>query len=175
MRHVLSMLVTAMLVWCGLVQPAHAAVAMPLASVTTAYTHDSNDSPCLVTDRFEGPPPATYDRSADHTTVDVKLRSVSAYLETRSTYTHNGYDLIARFAQVDSADVAGEGSGAWLDSATCARPVGAAKGGLQIVGEGFSASERAMAEQLASQGRNVVLRQADSAAGRTSDLLLDGT
>lgn len=52
MRHVLSMLVTAMLVWCGLVQPAHAAVAMPLASVTTAYTHDSNDSPCLVTDRF---------------------------------------------------------------------------------------------------------------------------
>lgn len=31
-----------------------------------------------------------------------------------------------------------------------------------------------MAEQLASQGRNVVLSQADSAAGRTSDLLLDG-
>lgn len=50
----------------------------------------------------------------------------------------------------------------------------AAKGGLQIVGEGFSASERAVAQQLASQGRNVVLRQADSAAGRTSDLLLDG-
>lgn len=31
-----------------------------------------------------------------------------------------------------------------------------------------------MARQLASQGRNVVLRQANSAAGRTSDSLLDG-
>lgn len=50
----------------------------------------------------------------------------------------------------------------------------ASKGGLQIVGQGFSASERWSAGQLASQGRNVVLRQADSAAGRTSDLLVDG-
>ncbi|MPZ84377.1 MAG: hypothetical protein GEV28_29885 [Actinophytocola sp.] len=43
-----------------------------------------------------------------------------------------------------------------------------------MIGEGFSASERAAAETLAGQGRNVVLRAADPAAGRTSDLLLDG-
>ena len=49
----------------------------------------------------------------------------------------------------------------------------AANGGLRVVGGGFSASERYAAETLASQGRNVVLREADSAAGRTSDLLVD--
>jgi hypothetical protein len=47
-------------------------------------------------------------------------------------------------------------------------------GSLSIEGEGFSASEKAVAENLASQGRNVVLREA-TGVGRTSDLLVDGT
>jgi RHS repeat-associated protein len=51
---------------------------------------------------------------------------------------------------------------------------GAAESGhLEVIGSGFSASERAAAETLAAQGRNVVLRQA-SGVGRTSDLLVDG-
>lgn len=44
---------------------------------------------------------------------------------------------------------------------------------LQILGQGFSESEMWVAHHLAAQGRVVVLRQADSAAGRTSDLLLN--
>jgi hypothetical protein len=48
-----------------------------------------------------------------------------------------------------------------------------ANGVLRIVGGGFSTSERYAAETLAGQGRNVVLRDADSAAGRTSDLLVN--
>lgn len=90
------------------------------------------------------------------------------------------YDFVPQPARSSSASVPRRGPRAPAElaaveaRASFSRVGMAAKGGLQIVGEGFSASERAVAQQLASQGRNVVLRQADSAAGRTSDLLLDG-
>lgn len=50
----------------------------------------------------------------------------------------------------------------------------ATSGGLNVIGEGISVSERYAAETLAACGHGVVLRQANSAAGRTSDLLVDG-
>ena len=44
---------------------------------------------------------------------------------------------------------------------------------LEVIGDGFSASERSAAEFVADQGRNVVLREA-TGVGRMSDLLVDG-
>ena len=49
-----------------------------------------------------------------------------------------------------------------------------AAGSLKIVGEGFSTSEKAVAQNLADQGQNVVLRDA-SGVQRMSDLLVNGT
>jgi len=50
----------------------------------------------------------------------------------------------------------------------------AKKGSIQLIGGGFSESERFAAETLAGRGRSVVLREANSAGARTSDLLVDG-
>lgn len=52
----------------------------------------------------------------------------------------------------------------------------AAKGSLEIAGAGFSASEKAVAEYLASQGRNVLLREAPGNVQgvRMSDLVVGG-
>ncbi|WP_123026149.1 CdiA C-terminal domain-containing protein [Mycolicibacterium stellerae] len=47
-------------------------------------------------------------------------------------------------------------------------------GNLTVSGQGFSASEREAAEELANRGHDVLLRQADPSAGRMSDLTLDG-
>jgi hypothetical protein len=55
-----------------------------------------------------------------------------------------------------------------------AEDAGAAAGNLRVIGESFSPSEKDVAQYLASQGRNVVLRQA-TGVGRTSDLLVNGT
>jgi RHS repeat-associated protein len=49
----------------------------------------------------------------------------------------------------------------------------AASGSLTIIGEGFSESEVSVAQYLAGQGRNVLLRAA-TGVGRTSDLIVDG-
>ena len=72
------------------------------------------------------------------------------------------------------AGLLGTGGPAGAAAAGQDPPVPPAAGSLQIVGSGFSASEQGAAETLAAQGRNVVLREADPAAGRTSDLLVDG-
>ncbi|WP_164910647.1 hypothetical protein [Mycobacteroides franklinii] len=45
---------------------------------------------------------------------------------------------------------------------------------LTVIGKGFSDSEVAVANLLKEQGHSVVLRAADPAAGRMSDLLVDG-
>jgi Contact-dependent growth inhibition CdiA C-terminal domain len=47
-------------------------------------------------------------------------------------------------------------------------------GSLSIEGERFSASERAVAQDLASKGKKLVLREA-TGIGRTSDLVVNGT
>jgi len=61
------------------------------------------------------------------------------------------------------------------ESSICGKLRGSpAKGGsLTVVGSGFSASEKAAAEWLASLGRKVVLREATGGT-RTSDLIVDG-
>jgi hypothetical protein len=46
-------------------------------------------------------------------------------------------------------------------------------GSLDVVGSGFSSSEKSVAQFLSSQGRNVVLREA-TGVGRTSDMLVNG-
>jgi hypothetical protein len=56
--------------------------------------------------------------------------------------------------------------------AKVAKEAEVAAGGLRIVGEGFSASEKRAAQALADQGHTVVLR-APTGVGRTSDLLVD--
>ena len=48
------------------------------------------------------------------------------------------------------------------------------KGNLRIEGAGFSTSERETAQELTDRGHDVVLRQANPAADRTSDLIVDG-
>ena len=50
----------------------------------------------------------------------------------------------------------------------------AGAGALEVIGDGFSASEKAVAQWLADQGDNVILREA-TGIGRTSDLLVNGT
>jgi hypothetical protein len=47
-------------------------------------------------------------------------------------------------------------------------------GSLTVVGDGFSESEQAVAQMLAEQGNEVVLREA-TGVGPTSDLLVNGT
>ncbi len=103
--------------------------------------------------------------------------ATAAYAYDTVGYT---YDTAARLSTSNVATAEPRaspgppGAVSWASHAPSTRFVVAAEGaGLTLEGSAFSASEKAVAESLAGQGRNVVLREA-TGIGRTSDLLVDG-